>query len=231
MKLSKKQIQGIVLAALALLVYSIIVFSVPFKREAPFIIAYILTVVAFAAQFYIFKLSFEYGESAKSRFYGFPIARIGVIYLAVQIVAGLILMALAEYVYTWIAVVACVIICALGVSGIIVADITRDEIERQDKKIEKSVSSMRNIQSLAVSIYGLCKESPAEAETRKLSENLRYSDPVSSPELFGIESELLSEVQQIQTAALEGDFNSVIALSKRAQSTLFERNRLCKLGK
>lgn len=231
MKLSKRQIQGIVLDALAFIVYSVIVFAVPFKKNAPFFTAYIFTVIAFAAQLYVFKLSFEYGENAKSKFYGFPIARIGIIYLAAQIVASLILMAISQIVYTWIVIVVCVVICALGVAGIIAADVVRDEIENQDKKLKKDVSSMRNIQSIAVSICGLCKESPAEKETEKLSESLRFSDPVSSADLKEIESELLSEVQQIQTAAIEKDFDSVIELSKRAHITLSERNRLCKLGK
>ena len=140
-------------------------------------------------------------------------------------------MAISQIVHTWIVIVVCVVICALGVAGIIAADVVRDEIENQDKKLKKDVSSMRNIQSIAVSICGLCKESPAEKETEKLSESLRFSDPVSSADLKEIELELLSEVQQIQTAAIEQDFDSVITLSKRAQITLSERNRLCKLGK
>ena len=85
--------------------------------------------------------------------------------------------------------------------------------------------------ALALTAYA----EPESDDYAKTFENELFSafdsETKAAMELFGIESELLSEVQQIQTAALEGDFNSVIALSKRAQSTLFERNRLCKLGK
>ena len=88
MKLNEKEKKGVLVLALLFVVYTLIVLAVPFAKGGMFWLTYLFTAVAFGVQAYVFKLSFEKEAGAKSKFYGFPIARVGVLYLAVQIVLG-----------------------------------------------------------------------------------------------------------------------------------------------
>ena len=93
--MGKNEIRGYIVDAILLIVFSVIAFAAPFAKTGVFWMAYLFGVIAIAYQIYVFQISFNQGDDVKSKFYGFPIARVGVIYLAVQLVLSLIEMCLA----------------------------------------------------------------------------------------------------------------------------------------
>ena len=76
-----------------------------------------------------------------------------------------------------------------------------------------------------------CANPDAAAAVRKLAEELRYSDPVSSPALEEAERDLSAAVADLQSAVADDDSEAVKQLSRKAAALLAERNRLCKLHK
>ena len=96
MKLSKGKFQTILILAIVLAAYLLLAFVIPFAKTAVFWLALVFTLAAFGVQLYVLKLSFTKGKDARSKFYGFPIARIGVVYLIVQIVLSFLFMPLAS---------------------------------------------------------------------------------------------------------------------------------------
>lgn len=219
---------GIVIAAV-LVAFSVIAFAVPFVKNGAFWVAYIFALLALAAQIYAYPKAFA-GASAKSKFYGFPIARISTIYLGVQLVLSLAVMAAAKWVPAWIP--ACVFVVALcaAVAGFVSVDTMRDEIDRQDAKLKKDVTLMRSLQSRINILPAQCSGEAAKA-LEKLAEDIRFSDPVSSAATAEIETELSALIDELQQAAVEGDEAIVMTLCRKAEVTLNERNRLCKLNK
>ncbi|MEG0512963.1 MAG: hypothetical protein RR653_09625, partial [Clostridia bacterium] len=73
-KLAKQSL--LVLVAL-FVVYSMVVFVVPFVKDGTFWLSYLFTTLAFAMQLYIFWLSFRGEGGVRSKLYGIPVARIG----------------------------------------------------------------------------------------------------------------------------------------------------------
>ncbi len=55
-------------------------------------VGYLFTLAALGAQVYIFHTAFTKGAGVSSKFYGWPFARVGALYLAVQLVLGLVFM-------------------------------------------------------------------------------------------------------------------------------------------
>lgn len=227
--MSKNKLRFYVVIAAIFVALTVIAFAVPFAKTGSFWVAYVFAVLALAAQIYAYPKAFA-GESAKSKFYGFPIAKLTTVYLAAQLVVSIISMAAAALVPVWIpAVISIVILCA-AIVGFISADAMRDEVERQDVKIKKDVSAMRALQSKVNALPGQCSGESAKA-LEKLAEDLRYSDPVSSDATAEIEAELKALLDEIQTAVVDGDNNAITTLCRKAGITLTERNRLCKLNK
>ncbi|MCH5188313.1 MAG: hypothetical protein J1F63_07900 [Oscillospiraceae bacterium] len=232
MKENKTQIRGLIVLAIIAVMYSVVVFAVPFaKNTVTFWFSYMFTLAAIGAQYYVMKTAFSKGKDAKSKFYGFPIAKIGVTYLIVQLVLGLLFMALAAYVPVWLPIVLYVVILGVSAIGFIAADVTRDEIERQDMKLKKDVSNMRALQSLSSSMVGLCTNDETKKAVQDLMEEFRFSDPVSSEQTKELEEELMHQLQDAQKAIIDEDNAAVKVLCARIKNTLTERNRLCALNK
>lgn len=216
-----------------LVVYNVIVFAVPLGKTPVFFLSWGFTMIAIAAQIHVFRTAFGQGEGARSRFYGFPIAQIGVIYLTAQLVLGLAFMVLgtAFSLPMWIPLVMYIILLGVSATGFVAVGATRDEIVRQDAALKENVSCMRSLQSKAIAILGQTGDSSVREAAGKFAEALRFSDPVSSGTLHEIESELSDCVDEIQRAITDDDSAGAIALLDRANVLLMERNRLCKLNK
>lgn len=227
----KSKKRGYAILAIIFVVYSVIVFAAPFPMTAVFWIAYLFGVVAIAAQLYLFGVLFEKGTGAKSKFYGFPIVKIGAIYLIVQIVLSLVQMIMAKVMPAWIAVIIDVLVAAVVAVGCIAADVMRDEIERQDVQLKKDVTNMRDLQSLTASLSGLCKSDNAKKMMRQLANDFSDSDPVSSDATLEHEQELKFMVNEIQKALIDGDEKSAMNFCERVGNVLVERNRVCKRSK
>ena len=231
MNAKKNFIRTLVVATIMLIVFCVLAFTIPFIRGTVFWLGFIFSMVAILAQLYVAKKAFANGEGAKSKFYGFPIARVGTIYLVVQIVAGLICMALAAVLPVWIAVVVFVLILAVAVIGFITVDTIRDEVERQDMMQKMNVTAMRDLQSRIISIAAQCDAPAVKSELNNLAEKFRFSDPVSSDATSEAEAELSAMMDELQTAVVDGDASSVSQLTTKIAAALNERNRLCKLNK
>lgn len=231
MKENKVRIQGLIVLAILFVVYTVIAFAIPFHKNGTFILSYLFSVVALGMQIYVFRISFQRGSDVKSKFYGFPIAKIGVVYLLVQIIVSLIMMALSIIVPIWLALIIQAIILAAAGVGVIAADVMRNEIQRQDTVLRKDVSAMRTMQSKMRMVAGQCADTEITEDINRLSEALRYSDPVSSQAIAGIEMELSNLIDELQQAVMDQEYSSARELCKKALLTLEERNRLCKLNK
>lgn len=231
MKLNEKEKKGVLVLALLFAVYTLIVLAVPFAKGGIFWLTYLFTAVAFGVQAYVFKLSFEKEAGAKSKFYGFPIARVGVLYLAVQLVLGLVFMALAAVAPVWLALVLYLALLAAAAVGVVATDSIRDEVERQDTQLKADVAAVRALQSQAAALPARCEDATARAALEKLADEFRYSDPVSAPALTDLETDIVATMEELSAAVTDGDHAAVLALCKKISATLAERNRLCKLNK
>ena len=225
--MKKDTIQGAIVAFAVLLAYNCAVFMIPCWKGATFWISWGFSLLSFVIAGAAIYFSMIIKTDAKSRFYGFPIAKIGAIYLVAQVAFGGICMALGHIIPWWLATVVDVIGLALVVIGLISAEAVVDEIQVQDVKLEKNVAVMRALQS---KVNQMASQSEDTA-VRALAEEFRYSDPVSSNALEDIEQDLTAVVDELQAAIIDGDADAAAQLCRKVSAVLAERNRLCKLNK
>lgn len=229
--MSKNKIRFFVSLAIVFAVFTVIAFVIPVPHGAVFWLCYAFGVIALAAQLHAYPKAFA-GESPRSKFYGFPLARISTIYLCVQLVLSLAFMLLGLIpVPLWIPVILFVLLLAAAALGFIAADSVKDEVERQDTVHKANVDTMRALQSKSAFIAGQCEDPETKNALDKLAESFRFSDPVSGEALSGIEASLNAQVDELQSAVMEKDFYSARRLCARIEATLADRNRLCKLNK
>lgn len=225
--MKKETIRAAVVAATIFVIYQLMAFVIPFAHTAAFWISYGFTLAAFAVVAAAIYIAFVKNPDAKSRFYGFPIARIGVLYGIAQLVVSLLVMALAQWMPWWIPLLVYAVGLGAAVIGLVSAESVVEEIQLQDGKLKKDVALMRSLQSKVSQLADQSEDAAIQA----LAEELRYSDPVSNEAIADAEADLAAAVDELQAAFVDGDRNAVVQLCRKAAALLAERNRLCKLNK
>ena len=231
MHLSKGKARTLGIWGILLATYTALVLLIPFARTAVFWLAMVFTYAAFGLQLYVLQLSFTKGVSVRSKFYGFPIVRVGVLYLGVQTVLSLLLMAMAGFCPLWAAAIALILPLSAALIGLIAADAMRDEVERQDAQLRADVRAMRTLQSRAAVIRTRCADGALACAAQSLADAFRYSDPVTNDATAEAERELSTSLGELERTIEEGDTQGALLLMERTQALLLERNRLCKLNK
>lgn len=220
-----------VITAIVFIVFQVLVFTIPFEKTVVFWIGYLFGMIAIIGQIYVLKVAFDNTETLKSKFYGFPIVKIGAMYLVIQLIASFIFMIGAVVIPVQVAIVICTLLLAVAAIGTITTDGLREELIRQDSELKTDVTTMRNLQSQINALVTICKDEQMVKQIKVLAEEIKYSDPVSNDKLHSIEANLIEMVSSLQEAVLEQDNEGAEELLVKLHIELVERNRLCKLSK
>lgn len=229
--MTKNEKRTLLVIIIIAVVFSTIAFVVPFIKNSVFWISYVFAIIAVLVQLYILKSAFGKGESQKSKFYGFPIARIGAIYQVAQLILSLIFMTFSTKAPIWIAIVLYVVILGIAAIGFVAADMVRDEVEKQDIKIETDIACISKLRTISASLVELSSENEIKHLLQELADEFRYSDPVSSDATEIIENELEELLQVLQNTVIEAKNDETTILCKKIKIRLIERNRICKAYK
>ena len=228
--MSKNKTRFYIVLAILFAVLTVIAFALPFEKSRTFWISYAFAVIAIAVQIYAYPKAFE-GSSVRSKFYGFPIARVTTVYLILQIVLSLVFMVAGKWIPSWLSLVLFVLLLGATAIGFISADAMRDEVERQDTFHKANTTTMRDLQSKVIMLSSQCDDTSIKPRLEHLAELFRFSDPVSSEAIIEVEKNLSATVDDLQSAVLDHDNESSIKLCSKVEAELSERNRLCKLNK
>ena len=221
--MTKNRIRFYIILAVVFIIFTVIAFVAPFPHNTVFWLSYAFGAIAIAVQVYSWPSAFA-GDGAKSKVYGFPIARVTTIYMIVQLILSLIFMVAGEKVSVWIPVILFVILLGLAAIGMIAAETARDEVERQETVKQVNTGTMKALRAKAAAIAGACTDSEQKKALDKLAEAVRYSDPVSSDATQKLEMKLEVLLDELQESGNPD-------LVKKIEATLAERNHLCKMSK
>lgn len=216
--------KGYAILGILFVLISVIAFAVPTAKTTAFWISYAFTVVAFAAQIIIWKAAFGRKESLKSKFLGFPIVYIGIVYLVIQVIAFAVFLAVPTL-PVWSAVVVCAVIAGVSAVCMIASDVGRSEIERVSAKVQKKVFYIRELQTDAELLADAETDSATRSALMQLAEKIRYSDPMSDERLENIEGQITAKIAELKSST------DKIKIIKELNSLLDERNKKTKLLK
>lgn len=225
----KKLTRGYILIAFVLIIY--ITAVTPFPKTVVFGIALVFSLPAFGAQIYTLHAIMKKQALIKDRLYDFPAIRVSALYLAVQLCASLLLMEFGEEIPVFMAVIIEMVILAGAVMGLYAIGSARTEAVRQDVQLKKELEKMKELQAQVNLLLAQCREGQTRDILGKLSEEIRYSNPLSGEASEEIEEELFVLLTEIETAALDEDVENVAQLYERMTGLLRERDRICKDSK
>ena len=215
--MKKNSVKGYALIGIIFILISVVSLAIPTSKSAAFWIAYIFTVVALAAQIVLWKRTFGHKE-LKSKFLGFPIVHIGIVYLVVQI-AVLFIFVFEDELPTWSALVTCTVIAAMAAIFMISADVGRTEIERVEQKVQGKVFYIKNLQVDIEILASAEKDTRTKEQLEQLAEKIRFSDPMSNEQLAPLEERIAIAVESLKSS--DDKFEIINQLNK----LIDERNK------
>ena len=216
-----KKRSGYLILAIVLVVFAVVAFVAPFEKTPAFWVSFMFGLMAICFQIPLWNKALS-GETLKSKFLGFPVLHVGISYLIIQLIVSIIMMAVPG-IPLWIAVIVDVIILAITCILVTSGDVARTAIEETEEKIQAKTSF---IKGLKVDVDALLsKEADAEvkAALRKLSDEIRYSDPISNSAVEGIEAEISEKLTSVPTVG-ENKTNVISEIS----GLIKQRNIKCK---
>ena len=229
MKHTKNRWMSISTVLIMIAVYNVIVFVIPFSRGGGFWTGYGFSMLALiltaAVGFYAFDR-----EGLKSKVYGVPLISVAWRYLVIQLILGILQMILSPYIPFQYMIALNAILLGVCLVGLITVEVAKEEIERIDEKIKEKVFY---IKSLQVDVESLVDKAPADMKKtlKDLVETIRYSDPMSSPQLAAIENKIEAKVAVLAEAVEKADGEAIKLLCNELQQSFAERNRKCKILK
>lgn len=228
MKNAKKfDVKMLAIWLIILAVFVAIALLLPVARNAVFYIAFAMTLVSFALVAFAYVQSFLHDDTLSSKLLGFPIFRVSVVALGLQLVAFVLLTVLSFVCPVWLAVLIEGLVLAGTSVCLIATEAARGVIEDAEVKLEDRTQTIKKLRTQAVAMVSMQEDAQVKAKMEKLAQELRYCDPVSTDATKDIELELEVLLGKIQTANREECMESIkhgIALVKR-------RNSIAKINK
>lgn len=215
---------GYAVLCIVFVLFNVIAFAIPTAKTETFWVAYASSVVAFTSQIGIWKVALGKEDTLKSKFLGFPVVHIGIVYLIVQTVVFAVFMAVPTL-PVWSAIVVCVLVLGISAICMISAEAGRSEIERIEAQVKQKVFYIKSLQ-VDVELLANSESNGATKEAlQKLAEKIRFSDPMSLPHLEAIEKEIADKTNTLKVTA------DKLAVVSEIDALLSERNAKIKILK
>ncbi len=233
-KLDKNTIKNLIIFAVVLVLYNVISFAIPFKHTPTFWGAYIFGMVSVILQIGVVLLAANGAETLRKKVYAFPVFRMGIIYLAVQLGVSLVFSVAANFIENfpgWIIYVVSVIILGVFIVLVLLTDTAKDEIIKLEEEEERQTVQIKTFRINIDSIMRRVDDKDLLKLLEKLSDTAKYSDPVSCEELYAIESEITDKIGELGSTIQIGDISYAKVLAGQIIDLFEDRNAQCKMYK
>ena len=221
--------------AISLAVYNLVVFLVKpilpgyvIHYDARFWISWVVILAAFAGQLFCAKTAFD-SKNKEKLFLNLPLITQSYSSLVSTMIIGSALMLIPNF-PAWIAAIICFAIFGFSAISVIKAKAAAEIIGEVDDKIKVKTSFIKTLTIDAESLVARAQSEEAKAATKKVYEAARYSDPMSSDGLYGIESEISIKFNQL-AGAVSANSEDIKSLAEEVVVLIGDRNKRCKLLK
>lgn len=225
----------IIIWTILLVLYNLTVFLVRpvmpcyiINYDARFWISWGVIIATFIGQLFCAKVAFA-SKNNEKLFLNIPLITQSYTALVVATIAGSALMLIPDC-PAWIAAIVCAAVFGFGAISVIKAKAAADIVSDTDDKIKTQTLFIKSLTVDAEGLISRAKSEAVKAECKKVYEAIRYSDPMSSDALTGIESQITLKFNEFSNAVTSGTDN-IETLANEVVILVGDRNKKCILLK
>ena len=220
--------------ALLFVLFNLLVFVPPRfvgeydKFGGAFWAGYVGITVAFVGQLVCAHFALK-AENAQKLFYNLPLVTVSYTGLVLTLVCGGLCMVVPDL-PNWVGALVCLLILVFCAVAVIKAAAAAELVAGVDEKVKTQTQFIKNLTVDAENLCARAQGDAAKAACKKVYEAIRYSDPMSTPALADIESQIALKFNALSTAVTNGADN-ISALTDELVVFIMERNKKCKVLK
>lgn len=172
--------------------------------------------------------TFDRKSGIDTVFMGIPLFFISIGFFVIETFVAVVFMILAAcnvQVPTTLVVVLQIILLAAYLVISILALMAKTFVSDIDKTIKKNVQSIRNLTSDVEVAAEACEDPVVKKALMDLSEDIRYSDPMTNEVVATLDVQIESNVMEIKSAVYDGKYDLAAALIKKGKLYISERNK------
>jgi len=231
-----KKVNAILIALIYAIIFAVlnVLIFVIFKpgkisndvAKTNFWVTYAFLVISFACQVGSIFL-FDKKNGLNAVFMGLPVFMVSIIFFVVELVVAVIFFILSAFnvqVPTAVVVVLQLLILAAYLIIAILAVLAKNHIAGLNEKIKTNVANIRNLEADVRIAMEACTNPQVKELLRKFADDIRYSDPMTTPAVEVLDVQIQTIVMDIKQAAYDGKFDLIEALVRKGTLQLKERN-------
>ena len=134
---NKRKKSAVAIYIVAAVVYTLLVMVIPFPKPAGSWVMFVFSLISLALGAFVSLYAFSKEETLISKFYGYPVFRIGALYTIIQIALSVVIFIIGAFVNLpfWVGFLISALLLGLASIGVIVTDNSRDYIEEIGVKV------------------------------------------------------------------------------------------------
>lgn len=183
-------------------------------------LAFILQIVAI--------LTGRFESGVESVFLGIPLVSVSLFYCIITTVLSLAFMILVsldvEVPFMLMLVLECVVLGLYAIAFIISLS-HKDVVVEIDKNIKKNVFAIRTLVTDVEALASAVDDSQLKAKLNRLSEDIRYSDPMTNAAVAELELQMKDVIAELEVYVNEQDYVNAEAKIRQAQLLISKRNK------
>lgn len=225
----------VIIWLIMLAIFNVICFVVPstidggYIRTGSFWVGYIFISLAFLGQLICAWIALK-SDSVSKLFYNIPLITISYTGLILMLIVGSLFMIIPAL-PVWLGIILCVLIFAFTAIAVIQSSTAADIVQQKEEKIRTRTSTIRNLTTDTENLIYQAQNEAIRYECQKVFDALRYSDPMSSPELTEIEVNISGKLHELSDAVIKNDIDNAQKISNDLVILIGNRNRKCRLLK
>lgn len=228
--MKKNSMLGGLILLICLAVFNVIAFVLPSTHGGTFWCGYIFTTIALLLQILFTFIAFGKADNIKKTFFGLPVAELGITYLIIQAIWGLLCLFFTAIPFSVSMIVSTLLLAFYSVA-IIVAVIGRDYVTEVDTKIKVKTFFTKSLLVDVETLVAKTENPEIKSELVKLTDIVKYSDPMSSEALQNVEGRINDKYNTLEPAVDNSEIQTVIQICKDLNVLFIERDKKCMLLK
>jgi len=224
MKKQKNLLLTGLIYAILLGVFNMLVFMIFKTHTSVFWISYGFMTLAFAVQFVALFLSFFKKSDVETVFFGMPLASFSIYYLIAELCVGAVFMIFQE-IGTTIPVIIQVVILAIFSIVAIIAIMARDAVQEIGDTVKQKVVQLKSVRVDVDMLLEGCSDPELKVKLRKLSETIKYADPMTNDAIADVEQRIQQKVSELRIYCENDEIEEAKKTCSSLEMLYVERNK------
>ena len=224
----------IIIYSVLAVVLTVCTFAIPFPKQddAAWALSYVFAMVVLVAELILTLTQIFQETDDNQKILGLPIVYSGYIALIVQLLATVVFYICNAFIKLPIWIIIVVEVVILGYFAIQIAKGYFFKNRNAEYHVNNANTKfMDEFRARLKAIMAINKIENIERELQDLLDVAAGSDPVTNDKILASESELLSDLVELDETIKNGSEETAREVIEKTKNTLYERNALCKAGK